>query len=209
MIPSQPSLSTIMLLALVLALSACGEDGAGDSPEGKAAAALGGFKQENTPENLKALMESIRETIHEKKDLAKANAIFRGLIPDAARFARAIKDDVEPAVRDGIVKMHSGLAEAAAKDDQGIATLCKPDQTVVMVHGATTEEIIQYKKDSVAFLEFPGGARQVAQQVLKPGMKFYQVEFLEPGKDAGMKYHLFYWDGKQWSMIGPAWRTFK
>ena len=38
-------------------------------------------------------------------------------------------------------------------------------------------------------------------------MTFYEVEFLEPGKDAGMKYHLFYWDGKQWSMLGPVWRT--
>ena len=22
-----------------------------------------------------------------------------------------------------------------------------------------------------------------------------------------MKYHLFYWDGKQWSMLGPVWRV--
>jgi hypothetical protein len=42
---------------------------------------------------------------------------------------------------------------------------------------------------------------------LRPGVTFYEVEFLEPGKDAGMKYHLFYWDGKQWSMLGPVWRA--
>jgi hypothetical protein len=45
--------------------------------------------------------------------------------------------------------------------------------------------------------------------VLRPGLTFYQVEFLEPGKDDGMKYHLFYWDGEQWTMLGPIWRVLK
>jgi hypothetical protein len=37
-------------------------------------------------------------------------------------------------------------------------------------------------------------------------MTFYEVELLEPGKEYGMKYHLFFWDGKQWTMLGPVWR---
>ena len=28
-----------------------------------------------------------------------------------------------------------------------------------------------------------------------------------PGKDSGMKYHLIYWDGRQWMMLGPVWRV--
>jgi hypothetical protein len=38
-------------------------------------------------------------------------------------------------------------------------------------------------------------------------MTFYEVGFLEPGKDYGVKYHLFYWDGRQWTMLGPLWRA--
>jgi hypothetical protein len=38
-------------------------------------------------------------------------------------------------------------------------------------------------------------------------MTFYEVEFLEPGKDLGIKYHLFYWDSRQWTMLGPLWRA--
>jgi hypothetical protein len=59
----------------------------------------------------------------------------------------------------------------------------------------------------VVFAKFPGGAVKLAGQILRPGMTFYEVEFLEPGKDSGMKYHLFYWDGKQWTMLGPLWRA--
>ena len=61
----------------------------------------------------------------------------------------------------------------------------------------------------LAFKEFPGGAKRVAELALRPGMTFYEVEYLEPGKNTGMKYHLLYWDGKQWSMLGPAWRVLK
>jgi hypothetical protein len=47
----------------------------------------------------------------------------------------------------------------------------------------------------------------MAEQILRPGMTFYEVEFLEPGKEYGVKYHLFFWDGKQWTMLGPVWRA--
>ncbi|HZL71116.1 MAG TPA: hypothetical protein VFC86_01550, partial [Planctomycetota bacterium] len=63
------------------------------------------------------------------------------------------------------------------------------------------------EKDSVAFKEFPGGAKKLAETILRPGVTFYEVEFLEPGKDAGMKFHLFFWDGERWAMLGAAWRV--
>jgi hypothetical protein len=34
-------------------------------------------------------------------------------------------------------------------------------------------------------------------------------EGVEPGKDSGMKYHLFFFDGARWRMLGPAWRGLK
>ena len=36
-----------------------------------------------------------------------------------------------------------------------------------------------------------------------------EVGYLMPGKDSGMKYHLIYWDGRQWTMPDPVWRVMK
>ena len=40
-------------------------------------------------------------------------------------------------------------------------------------------------------------------------MGFYEVEYFMAGTDSGMKYHLIYWDGRQWTMLGPVWRVMK
>lgn len=45
--------------------------------------------------------------------------------------------------------------------------------------------------------------------MLKPGLTFYEVEVTEPGKQMGTKFHMFFWDGSAWKMLGPAWRAFK
>ena len=170
-----------------------------------AGAAAPAFKQENKPENLKALFELVHQTVHIKKDNKGATALFAALIPDEARAKKAFKDKIAPDVQSAILDMHKNLR---FKED-GAPKIARPTQTVVQVHGSTTEDIIRYREGSVAHKEFPGGTKRVAEQALKPGMMFYEVEYLEPGKDSGMKYHLMYWDGKQWSMLGPAWRVLK
>jgi hypothetical protein len=163
------------------------------------------FKPENKPENLKALFALFHQTVHVKKDAKQAAALFQSLIPDEARAKEALKDDIAAEVLRQIVDQHKKMEVREAD----VGKLARPEQTVVKVHAATTEEIARYEKDSVAFKEFPGGAQRLAEQVLRRGVTFYEVEFLEPGKDAGIKYHLFYWDGKQWSMLGPMWRVLK
>ena len=170
-----------------------------------AGAATLAFKHENKPENLKALFELVQQTVHVKKDNKGAATLFLGMVPDEARAKKAFKDKIAPQVQQSILDMHRKLTESV--DDA--SKLARATQTVVQVHGSTTEDIIRYREGSVAFKEFPGGARRVAEQVLRPGMTFYEVEYLEPGKNSGMKYHLIYWDGKQWSMLGPAWRVLK
>jgi len=161
------------------------------------------FKPENKLENLKALFELLHQTVHVKKDAKQAAALFQSLIPDEARAKQALKEDIAAEVLRQIVDQHKKMEVREA--DAG--KLARPEQTVVQVHAATTEEIATYDKDSVAFKEFPGGAKRLAEQQLRRGVTFYEVEFLEPGKDAGIKYHLLYWDGKQWSMLGPMWRV--
>ena len=163
------------------------------------------FKYENKPENLKALFELVHQTVHVKKDNKGATALFAGMIPNEARAKAAFKDKIAPDVRDAILDMHKKLN---FKED-GAPKIARSTQTVVKVHAAKTEEIIAYREGGVAYKEFPGGAKRVAELALKPGMTFYAVEYLEPGKEAGMKYHLIYWDGKQWAMMGPAWRALR
>ena len=179
-------------LALALALPA-------------ATAGAASFKHENRPQNLKALFEAMHQAVHVKQDLKQATALFQSMMPDQARIRKALKDNVAPDIARQIVEMHQKMPVT----DDTLRKLARPEQKEVQVHGATTEDIIRYREGSVAFNEFPGGAKRVAEQALRPGMTFYEVEYLAPGKDSGMKYHLVYWDGKQWTMLGPAWRVLK
>jgi len=160
------------------------------------------FKQENKPENLKALLEQTHKALHDKKDTKLAASLFSSLVPDEARLKKALKDGVDA----DTIKKISDQHKAFAINEQTVVKLAKPEQTVVKVHAATTEEIMKYEKGTPAFQEFPGGTKRVAELLLRPGTTYYEAEFLEPGKDAGMKFHLFYWDGEHWSMLGPVWR---
>jgi hypothetical protein len=164
------------------------------------------FKPENKPQNLKALFELVHHTVHVKKDEKQAAALFRSLNPDEARARKALRDGFAPDILRQIMDMHKQFGGSI---EGGITKVARPAQTVVQVHGATTEEIARYNEGSVPYREFPGGTRRVAEQALRPGMTFYEVEYLEPGKKAGKRYHLVYWDGTQWSMLGPVWRVIK
>jgi hypothetical protein len=186
----------VLVIAVVLSLSLL----VANADEGKS------FKQENKPENLKMFLELIHQTIHIKKDLKQAVVLYRSLIPDQDRVKKAFRDNVGPEVIEKIMAMHK---EFGPINEAAISQLASEEQKVVAVHGATTEEIALYKEDSVPFYKFPGGTKQVAQQLLGPNMMFFEAEFLRPGSRAGIKYHLFYWDGKQWTMLGPVWRALR
>lgn len=170
-----------------------------------AAAGAASFKHENKPQNLKALFEQMHQAVHVKQDVKRATALFQSIMPDEARVRKALKDKVAPETVTQILDMHRKFGVS----DDTLRKLARAEQKEVQVHGSSTEDIIRYREGSVAYNEFPGGAKRVAEQLLRPGMTFYEVEYLVPGKDAGMKYHLLYWDGKQWSMLGPAWRVLK
>ena len=167
-------------------------------------AVAAGFRHENKPENLQALFSSIHQALYAKKDTKQAAELMQSVMPDEPRLKKALRDNVN---RDALKRIVAFHKQMGAVSEQNVVRLARPEQKNVQVHGAKTEEIIAYREGSVAFKEFPGGTRKVAEQVLRPKMTFYEVEFLEPGKDSGMKYHLFYWDGKQWSMLGPVWRV--
>ena len=175
---------------------------------GWALAATGAdFKHENKPQNLKALFERVHQEVYVKKDSKQAAALWKSLLPDESRLKKALKDNIEPATLQQIQGMHQKFSGSITLE--AVSKVARDTQKEVQVHGSTTEDIIRYREGSVAFKEFPGGTKRVAAQLLRPGMTYYEVEYLEPGKSAGMKYHLLYWDGKRWSMLGPVWRVLK
>lgn len=187
---SKPGIASLCALALAMAVAL--------------PAAAQGFKHENNPENLRALFASIHQAVYAKKEPKGAAVLMQSVMPDEARVKKALRDDVDPTAFQRIISIHKSMPPVSERE---VAQLATPEQKNVQVHGSNTEEIIENQQGSVAWKEFPGGARKAAEQVLRPGMTFYEVEFVEPGKRAGPKYHLFYWDGKQWSMLGPIWRV--
>ena len=169
------------------------------------AASAASFKQEDKPQNLKAYFELMHQTLYAKKDPKGAAALFKAMVPDSARLKKALKDNGPPEAAQHISELHASMTI----DEQTVTKLARAEQKEVRVHGAKTEEIAAYKEGSVAHRQFPGGTKRLAELALRPGMTFYEVEYVEPGKDTGMKYHLMYWAGRQWSMLGPVWRVLK
>jgi hypothetical protein len=169
-----------------------------------AQAQRGGFTHENNAANLQRLMETVHRKLHVEKSVTEGAALFRALVPDEARVRRALRDDVAPGVVEKVV--HTFRAMTALGDAE-FGNLMRPGQRVVRIRGATTEEIGAYREGSIAYEDFPSATQRVANQLLRPGLTFYEVEFLEPGQPRGIKYHLFYWDGQRWTMLGPVWRA--
>ena len=154
------------------------------------------------PKALQKLFSKLQKAIR-TNDITTAAALTKKLLPDDASLGKAVKNSE---ARKKIRQMHAQFANAS---DEQLATLfaADPTKTQINIHAATTEQLIAYEKDGTAFKEFPGGAQEAAEMVLQPKMTFYEIELVEPGNDAGMKYHLFFHDGQNWKMLGPVWRV--
>lgn len=152
---------------------------------------------------LKKAMTELLTAIKDGND-TKVAELTGKVLPDAERIGKGLGAGAGEG-KEKVVAFHARMP----KDGQALARLfaVKPAQTEVQVHGATAEEMAAYEEGSVAAKEFPAAVKALAEKgVFVPGKTYYEVEFLEPGNDAGMKYHLFYWDGSGWSMLGPVWR---
>ncbi len=194
---------------LVVASAAAGCGGGGSASTAPASPPAGGASapapaNPATADSLEKLFREIRAA-RDGGEFAKAAKLTRGLIPDETSARKALRDEAGDTAK----KMAERYASDPFPPDEKAASLLagKPGQTEVKVHGATTEEIAAYADGSVPFREFPGGARTAAQKVLRAGLTFYEVEWLEPGKEEGMKYHLFFHDGSGWKMLGKVWQA--
>jgi hypothetical protein len=190
------SASFFVCVVAVLSVAACGKKAGGGAPG----------NQKDGADGIKAVFTELAAA-YEAKDYKKGAELTKSLLPDAESVKKVVKPDVAAELIEKIV----APGKEIPPDDERVARLLVPGEgrTEIKVYGQTTEEIIAYKEGTPAFNEFPGGAKKVAEAILKPGVTFYEVEVTEPGKDSGTKYHLFFWDGSQWHMMGAAWRALR
>ena len=196
----------VLLATAILVASACDKgkkDGAGAGAKTAAPAAVA---MKDGKDGLKAYFEASHAACT-SKDFKKGRDLTMAIIPAKEHLKKIFKDDVPADQLDKLVDQYKEMPPT----DEAAACVFYPGQgrTEIRVHPSTVEDLIAYKEGTPAFDEFPGGAQKVAEKYLKGGTTFYEVEVTEPGKDAGTKYHMFFWDGAGWRMLGPAWRAFK
>lgn len=163
------------------------------------------FRPTAAPENLLELVSRIQDGQRRGDEVG---ALIRGFYCDEARLRGVLSTTIDGGAFAAIAASHrSALAMSDAELAQGMSI--PTDATVRLAHAATTEELAAYKPGSVAYNQFPGGAQQLAREVLRPGVTFYEVEVLRPTESAGTRYHLFFYDAGGWGMLGPMWRVLK
>jgi hypothetical protein len=140
-------------------------------------------------------------TACDAKDTAKGRAIVESLIPAVEPLRRVLADN---APADFIEQVVSQMKEIPSDDVKAACLLSPAGRSEILVHAATTEEIAA-RSTAIVTSEFPRGAQKLAP-LLRAGVTFYEVETVEPGADKGTKFHMFFWDGARWRMLGPAWR---
>lgn len=192
------------VVSVVLFAGACDK---GD--KGKGGAAGGGapaIAQKDGSDGLKDLFAASHAACT-SKEFAKGKAIVMGMLPTTADLKKIFKDDVAAAKLDEVAAQYKEVPPSEEK----VACLFYPGQgrTEIRVHKSSVADLVAYKEGTPAFEEFPGGAKKLAETVLRPEGTFYEVEVTEPGKDMGTKYHMLFWDGAQWKMLGPVWRNFR
>ncbi len=136
------------------------------------------------------------------KDFAKGAKIVASILPAKDQLQKVLKDDAPADLVDRVVEQSK---ELPADEEKTACLLSPPGRTQIIVHRATTEELAAHVEGTIATVEFPAGA-QMLSAYLKSQRVFYEVETVEPGSDKGTKFHMFFWDGSQWRMLGPAWR---
>jgi hypothetical protein len=174
--------------------------------KGKGGGAGGGatLAEKDGADGLKAVFQASQAACT-KKDFKTGKAIVTSILPAQEQLKKIFKDDVTDAKLDEVT---AGYKDLPADDEKVACIFSPPGRTDIKVHASSVEDLVAYKEGTPSFEEFPGGARRLAETVLKPGQMFYEVEVTEPGKDTGTKFHMFFWDGAHWRMLGPAWRAF-
>lgn len=158
------------------------------------------FQHVNDHENLRALFRRLRDLIRGGQ-YARANALGGSLLPDEARLRAGLREGTPI---NEVLRILE-LEKRSLPDD--VYKIFAPDSTAseVRLYRATTEELQSPPKNTAARDVFPKGAQKIAKDLLRPGITWYIVELAVPGQDQGFRYHLNFFDGAHWTMLGPIW----
>lgn len=161
---------------------------------------------ENTTDNLTSILHDLRRS-QSFGEIERALAITRRLLPDERRVRLGLSPTVsEDVVRRIVEKNH---AEVPTEDSKlAIYISAGPSASQISVTSATTEELA--KESTGPAREFPFAARRLAREgVLRPQTTYHLVRLLRPGDTIGVPLHLVFWDGNQWTILGPVWRALR
>jgi hypothetical protein len=140
------------------------------------------------------------------RDTKRAAELVKGLLLDERRIRTVFRKDVARETVTAVVNAHQAILKSSP-ECLAAQLEFRQDQTGLLIHAATTEELAAREPGSLAWEEFPGGTQDIAQTILRPGMMFYNVTFINPDERHGKQYQLFFWDGRRWGMLGPMWRV--
>lgn len=144
-----------------------------------------------TEDGAKAL---VAEFVKPGADLA---ALTRNLRPTKADYDAVFTPDLAA---------KADTVYGAAWDGGQLGSIApKPGQTQVMIMSATSEELKSWTGDAK---EFAGGWKDVSAQ-LKPGVTFYQFQFVEPGKKFGMAYDGLAYVNGNWRIFPKPWKVMR
>ena len=176
-------------LALALALFGCGGDNSAGGANAGGTAASG--KYPGTEDGAKAMLAEFVKPGADHATLTKA------LRPTKADYDAVFMPEL------------AGKADAVygpAWDGGQMVVAPKAGQTEVRIASATSEELKSWT--GAAATDFAGGWKDVGAQ-LKPGVRFYTFEFLEPGKDAGMSFDGLAHVNGNWRIFPKPWRVMR
>lgn len=185
--------------------------GSGTAPTSAEAAALHGAgapaaagEPRDGADGLKAWISAARAAC-DAKDFVRGKAMVVGAIPTKADLESVLYPSAPAGMIDRLLAIYASIPQS---DEQAACLFAaRPERTVVSVYSSTTEQLRAFEDGTDAFREFPDGAKDAADQALKPGRTFYEVVMTAPGEPDGTKYHMFFWDGHGWKMLGPLWRA--
>ena len=158
------------------------------------------FQHVNDHENLRKMFRRIRDLIRGGQ-YARANTLGATLLPDEERLKAGLREGTP----ESEVQRILALEKSSLPDE--VYKIFAPDSLAseVRLYRATTEELISCPKDTAAHDVFPKNAQKVARELLRPGITWWIVELAVPGQEQGFRYHLIFFDGAHWTMLGPIW----
>ncbi|MFD9561285.1 serine protease [Streptomyces sp. NPDC059994] len=115
---------------------------------------------------------------------------------------RPTHDDYEAVFRPGYAEQAERYYQASAPLPLG--PWAKPQQTVLQMWKATTEEI--HAGTAPALAHFPGGYAKVKDS-FKPGLTIYRWTYTEPGEAYGMAFDGLVFVNGHWALFPKPWRV--